>query len=753
MSKRLFTPFVLVFAFACLLLPGQAFSELPPVGPVLTISKAHSGSFTVGTNGTYTITVSNGGADTTGSVTVTDTLPAGLTFIVGTGTGWTCSAAGQTVTCTNPGPIANGSPSTVTLTVSVGVAAVPSVTNTATVSGGGAGATGGSSNDDLTTVNKTVKSGPAVYISTFAGQQILAVDGAVGTTVAIHTETLASSFSPEDIVVGPDKRIYICDPGHSKIYRVRQDNTGFEIVYNQNSSPSLPAFPEGPSFNGTDLYFNTHFLQGTGTNGGVWKIANATGTVPAGPVGFTPTQVFDSNVEGEGTAFGTADATSGMLLFVERSSNQVLSCNPSSCTSPTTLIANGEGSPVLDDPIGIAVRNSDGHIFVANAGSTLKNINHFDSSGVFQETYASFSGTDHPFYLEFDALGRLYVVTNDLSGAGGKVWRIESPGGETNLVFLVALSASITGVAGTQAVGLGLAPNAFLTQHYAISGTPLKKQFAFSTTGDEVDITFPAILTAFDLTVFREEVPYALLGLQLPTSGPNLHFPCAEYDSDHGTCVVYEEGVGSALDPLPTGNFTGPVSYQLFYPPDPAHPISTPVLAHAEDDMLQAPVDQYDENELTGFTLVTSISSLIDPTGMNGGSGGISRHVALSAPLQGAFQSNAFFCGFNSPVPPGKTFLVGQTVPVKFTITTLANCAGSFVNNASMHLSVLKEGDGFQVVQSSNSRDKSDVFSVLHGQYIFNLSTIGYTAGTYIVTIWTKDGNGVAPQASFFRLQ
>src|SRR5713101_9273335 len=101
MSERLFIPFVLVFAFACLLLPGQAFSEPTPVAPVLTISKTDNGPFTVGTNGTYTITVTNiGGADTDGTqIQVTDTLQTGLTFIVGTGTGWSCSALAQAVTC------------------------------------------------------------------------------------------------------------------------------------------------------------------------------------------------------------------------------------------------------------------------------------------------------------------------------------------------------------------------------------------------------------------------------------------------------------------------------------------------------------------------------------------------------------------------------------------------------------------------------------------------------------------------------
>jgi uncharacterized repeat protein (TIGR01451 family) len=104
----------------------------------LAITKGHAGNFTVGVNGTYTLNVSNNGPnDATGTITVTDTLPAGLTYVSATGTGWACGAVGQIVTCTRAGPLANGaSAPSITLTVSVGAAAYPSVTNTATVSSG-----------------------------------------------------------------------------------------------------------------------------------------------------------------------------------------------------------------------------------------------------------------------------------------------------------------------------------------------------------------------------------------------------------------------------------------------------------------------------------------------------------------------------------------------------------------------------------------------------------------------------------------
>lgn len=753
MSRRLFGSLAVLFAFA-LLLPGQAWAQA-----ALSITKADNGPFTVGTNGTYTIMVSNSGTSTTDVVTVTDTLPNGLTFIVGAGTNWTCSASGQLVTCTNPGTgaasIVNGSPSMIKLTVSVGVAAVAAspVSNTATVSGGGDGATGGPSNSDATTVLMTVKSGPAVYISTAGGQQILAVDGAVGTTAADFTYTLAANssvttvFNPSDAVVGPDKRIYICDPTNNQILRVRQDGTQFELVYAQNgNTTSLPGAPQGPSFKENDLYFNTAVMTNLGSQTGVWRIAGAAGVAFGGAFN-APAQVFDSTETGEGTAFNGST-----LLAVEQSANEVLSCSPSSLPCTTIILiqnpvpCGGIEQPacVLDHPVGIAVRKSDGHIFVANRGS-LKNVNEFDSSGNLQRTYASFAGNG-PYFLALDALGRLYVVTAADDFTGGQVWRIDPPGGETNLVLLVALSTveNTNGVGSTdQAVGLGLGPNTSIPKGYS-SGVK-SNTFDFSTIvgaglTDKVIISFNTA-SAFELTVFREEVPEALLSLQEtifpnPTPPPAV-IPCAEYNSDQGTCVVYEEGIGSTLDPLTSG-FSG-VDYQLFYTPNPLVPTGVPVLAHAEDTNLQTPVDQYDENALTGFTLATSV----DP-GMDGGSGGgLSRHVALNTPQA---QTGTTFCGIQSPAPPGRIFNPGQVIPVKFKIAASGgNCqTGPYVTNAVSQLWLFNTTTNKFVTPTSRTNTGNFFFAnATTGQNSYNINTTNLPLGTYIFTITSNSSPAV----------
>jgi len=65
--------------------------------PDLTISKSHSGNFVQGGTGSYTVTASNAGtAATSGTVTVADTLPTGLTPTAASGSGWSCGIAGST---------------------------------------------------------------------------------------------------------------------------------------------------------------------------------------------------------------------------------------------------------------------------------------------------------------------------------------------------------------------------------------------------------------------------------------------------------------------------------------------------------------------------------------------------------------------------------------------------------------------------------------------------------------------------------
>jgi uncharacterized repeat protein (TIGR01451 family) len=143
---------------------APAVTPAAPAGTDLIIAKSHSGNFTVGTNGVYTIAISNIGlTGSAGTYTVTDTLPTGLTFVSATGTGWTCSNVGQVVTCTNSTAIAaSSSGNSISLTVLPAASAVPTVTNNATVSGGGDTVLTNNTTADVTVVQPIVPPVPTM---------------------------------------------------------------------------------------------------------------------------------------------------------------------------------------------------------------------------------------------------------------------------------------------------------------------------------------------------------------------------------------------------------------------------------------------------------------------------------------------------------------------------------------------------------------------------------------------------------------
>ncbi|HET6794575.1 MAG TPA: DUF11 domain-containing protein, partial [Acidimicrobiales bacterium] len=102
---------------------SKAYSVSVVKGADLGVTSSH-GAMVVNTQGTYTLTVTNNGPSTlTGGTTkVVDTLPAGFTYVSASApSGWSCSAAGATVTCnrtwSGTGSLASGAAQSITLTV------------------------------------------------------------------------------------------------------------------------------------------------------------------------------------------------------------------------------------------------------------------------------------------------------------------------------------------------------------------------------------------------------------------------------------------------------------------------------------------------------------------------------------------------------------------------------------------------------------------------------------------------------------
>ena len=129
-----------------------AFTVADPF-PDLSIVSSHAGNFAAGFDETYSVAVTNGGmAPTAGTITVSDTLEAGLTFVSGTGSGWSCSGSGQTVTCITLAALAANASTSYALTVAVSGGAASSMNHMVSVSVDGDLNVANNSASDATTV-------------------------------------------------------------------------------------------------------------------------------------------------------------------------------------------------------------------------------------------------------------------------------------------------------------------------------------------------------------------------------------------------------------------------------------------------------------------------------------------------------------------------------------------------------------------------------------------------------------------------
>ena len=105
------------------------------------------------------------------------------------------------------------------------------------------------------------------------------------------------------------------------------------------------------------------------------------------------------------------------------------------------------------------------------------------------------------------------------------------------------------------------------------------------------------------------------------------------------------------------------------------------------------------------------------------------------------------FIGFLAPVPNDGSgvFNAGRTIPLKF---QLAAADGSFITNATATLQVFKLTDAILGTvevpippEPSGGSNTGNLFRFdpTSSQYIYNLSTTGYTAGTYLLRVTLND--------------
>ncbi len=435
------------------LLMAQIVSATSDPAVNLSATVSHTGNFVAGSTGTYTVVVSNatGFEREDNTVTVTDVLPAGLTYNSFTGTGWNCTNSGQTVTCTHA-PTINAGSSLPPLDIVVNVtgSAVPGVTNTVTLST----PSFDFDTDDNTASDVTVVVGPNLSTSTKAVIDLNGGEANPGDTLR-YTVTIAESAGH------PAAGVTLTDsvPANTAF-------DGFVSVPGGAASSFSPA-PAGANGNG-ELTVSGISISANGSVTLVFDvtvedvppespIANTAAIDNPNGVGATPSAptvlVSPSQVAGEGTK----------QLYLRDSS--VLSRNRPSGTHAAINLDEGQSrtfvlAPALQTALTLNPDEFNVHLYMARTGSTSNTTRTVRVTlrnsvlGVIDTAQGSFtSGTTQLRTFILDAAGATapagstfsLEVTNISSGSGTRSVSL-TPHSGTNYSLVELDSATVINV-------------------------------------------------------------------------------------------------------------------------------------------------------------------------------------------------------------------------------------------------------------------------------------------------------------------
>jgi len=338
----------------------------------MTVTSAHTGNFTQGQVGaSYALTVSDvaGAGQVVGTVTVVDTLPAGLTATAMSGTGWTCTVA--TATCTASGILGGGSSyPPITLTVNVSSGAAASVANSVTVSGGGETNTANDTGTDVTTINSLTAD--LTVASAHTGNF---TQGQVGATYTLTVSNIGAAATAGTVTV--------VDTLPASLTATAMSGTGWTCTVATvtcttssvvASSGSYPAITLTVSVSGSAPSSVTNSVTVSG--GGETNAGNDTGSDPTTVIATTPNltvasthsgsfaqgqvgatyTVTVSNV-GNGSTAGTVTVVdtlpTGLTATALSGSGWTCTVATRTCTT-STVLANGASYPAITLTVTVA---------------------------------------------------------------------------------------------------------------------------------------------------------------------------------------------------------------------------------------------------------------------------------------------------------------------------------------------------------------------------------------------------------------
>ncbi len=340
----------------------------PQVDVAVNKTDTSGGTVVAGNTITYTIGVTNNGPSTATGVTLTDTLPAGLTFTNATSTQGTVSQAGGVITGTL-GEIASGATVTITVNATVNADASGTLTNTASVT---------------SVETDTVTSNNSDSVATTVNRQI---DLAITKT----------KVNPNDPAV----------PSGSMTYTILVTNNGPSAASSVVMTDVLPAgltFTSGSSTVGTVTATGQTV---TGTIGNLAAGASATVTVVVG-VASTATGTFsntatvvgaetESNTANNSSTLSTNVAQAGSIAgrtYIDADRNGVFTTGESGIQDVTVTLT---GTDILGNPVSrTTTTNANGEYTFSNVMPGTYTVTQTQPNG-FQsvaENVGSAGGTD-----------------------------------------------------------------------------------------------------------------------------------------------------------------------------------------------------------------------------------------------------------------------------------------------------------------------------------------------------------------------
>src|ERR1022692_1526795 len=303
---------------------------------LLSVTKTHTGSFTLGQAGaTYSVVVSNAAnaGATSGTVTLSEVIPNGLTLQSMSGTGWNCTS--NTETCTRSDTLGGGTRyPPITVAVNVGTDGPSQVTNQVTLTGGGQALATGA------TDTATIVANPSTAVVT----TVSAASGAAPVTA----DSIVSLYG-----VNISTAVYTASAGPPAPLPPALGGVSATITDSSGKTAPIGLIVVTPS------QVNAVLPAGLATGEATIDLVSSTGLPITGDVTLVTVapSLFTADESGKGTAAAQVVIAhqDGSQTFI----GAIASCNSSGCT-PTPIDLGSSTDQAVVELFGTGIRGAGG---------------------------------------------------------------------------------------------------------------------------------------------------------------------------------------------------------------------------------------------------------------------------------------------------------------------------------------------------------------------------------------------------------